>query len=241
MPISNSAVIDVGLGARRGAERRRRAARGNERDRVADVDAQHVGEARADGDAGCPRRSRRACRSGCCRRRAAARVRPSSVMPRTSAPVACTADETITWPSISGIADFDARHGGDALGDRVVVVERAADLVDDDVAVEAEDLGEQLVAEAVHHRHDDDQRRDAEHDAGEREAGDDGDEAFRAARAQIARGQHPLVGRERRYRAPSCGRGLAHCCRSCARHAASPPCPRCPPSRRDCAGSSLPR
>ena len=60
-------------------------------------------------------------------------------------------------------------------------LEGAADLVDDDVPVEAEDLGEQLVAEAVHHRHDDDQRGDAEHDAGEGEAGDDGDEAFRAA------------------------------------------------------------
>ncbi len=31
---------------------------------------------------------------------------PSSVMPRTSAPVACTAEETMTWPSISGIADL---------------------------------------------------------------------------------------------------------------------------------------
>ena len=37
-------------------------------------------------------------------------------------------------------------------------------------------LVEQLGAEAVHHRHDDDQRRDAEHDAEEGEAGDDRDE-----------------------------------------------------------------
>ena len=66
------------------------------------------------------------------------------------------------------------------------------------MAVEAEDLVEQLLAETVHHRHHDDQRRDAEHDAEERKAGDDRDEAFLAARAQIAPGQHPLEGRKRR-------------------------------------------
>jgi hypothetical protein len=54
------------------------------------------------------------------------------------------------------------------------------------MAVEAEDLVEQFLAEAVHHRHHDDQRGDAEHDAEEREAGDDGDEAFLATRPQIA-------------------------------------------------------
>jgi len=33
------------------------------------------------------------------------------------------------------------------------------------MAVDAEDLAEQFLAEAVHHRHDDDERRDPEHDA----------------------------------------------------------------------------
>ncbi len=37
-------------------------------------------------------------------------------------------------------------------------------------------------AKTVHHRHDDDQRRDAQHDADEGEAGDDGDEGLLAAR-----------------------------------------------------------
>ena len=63
-------------------------------------------------------------------------------------------------------------------------------------------LSEQLGAETVHDRHHDDQRRDAEHDAEEGEDGDDRDEAFLAARAQIAQRQHPLERRER-PRAPS--------------------------------------
>jgi hypothetical protein len=41
------------------------------------------------------------------------------------------------------------------------------------MAVEAEDLVEQFMAEPVHHRHHDDEGGDAEHDAEEREAGDD--------------------------------------------------------------------
>ena len=59
-------------------------------------------------------------------------------------------------------------------------------------------LLEQLLAEAVHHRQHDDQRRDAEHDADEGEAGDDRDEALAPARAQIAPGEHPLEGGEGR-------------------------------------------
>ena len=35
----------------------------------------------------------------------------------------------------------------------------------EDMAVDADDLVQQFVAEAVHHRHDDDQRRDPEQDA----------------------------------------------------------------------------
>src|ERR1700732_4949297 len=63
--------------------------------------------------------------------------------------------------------------------------------------VEAENLVQQFLAEAVHDRHHDDQRGHAEHDAKEREAGDDGNEAFLAARTQIASRQQPLEWRER--------------------------------------------
>ena len=62
----------VGLDARRRAERRRGAARRHQRDGIADVDAQRVGEPRADGDAFLRCRSRPGCRSGCCRPPAAA-------------------------------------------------------------------------------------------------------------------------------------------------------------------------
>src|SRR5580692_259208 len=63
--------------------------------------------------------------------------------------------------------------------------------------VETENLAEQLLAEAVHDGHHDDQRSDAEHDAQKRKAGDDRDEAFLATRTQIASRQQPLEWRER--------------------------------------------
>ena len=64
------------------------------------------------------------------------------------------------------------------------------------MAVEAEDLLQEFVAESVHHRHDDDQGRHAEHDAEEGEAGDDRDESLFAPRAQIAQRQHPFERRK---------------------------------------------
>ena len=82
-------------------------------------------------------------------------------------------------------------------GHRLIVGERRFQRLHQQMAVEAEDLVEQLLAEAVHHRHDDDQRRDAEHDAEEREAGDDRNESFLAPRPQVAQRQHPLERGER--------------------------------------------
>src|SRR5262245_5964117 len=64
------------------------------------------------------------------------------------------------------------------------------------MAVQPEDLVEQLLAEAVHHRHHDDQRRDAEHDAEEREARDDRNESLTPPRAQVAQREHPFEARE---------------------------------------------
>jgi hypothetical protein len=46
------------------------------------------------------------------------------------------------------------------------------------------------VPETVHHGHDDDQRRHAQADAEQRKGGDDRDEAFLSACAQIAHRQH---------------------------------------------------
>src|SRR3954468_813310 len=65
------------------------------------------------------------------------------------------------------------------------------------MAVHADDLVDQFLAEAVHDGHHDDQRRNPEHDAEERETGNDGDEAFLAPRPQVAPGQQPFECRER--------------------------------------------
>src|SRR5215475_9684404 len=90
---------------------------------------------------------------------------------------------------------LDARQGREPLGGLLVVLEIAAtDLVDDDVAIEAQNLVEQLLAEAVHHGHHGDEREHAKQDAQEREAGQHGDEPLLAAGAQIAQRQHPLEG-----------------------------------------------
>ena len=85
----------------------------------------------------------------------------------------------------------------DALGDVLPVGQRRFQRLHQQMAVEAEDLVEQFLAEAVHDGHHDDQRGDAEHDAEEGKAGDDGDEAFLATRPQIAPGQQPFEWRER--------------------------------------------
>jgi len=55
------------------------------------------------------------------------------------------------------------------------------------VPIEPEHLVEQLLAEAVHYRHDDDERGDAKRNAEEGEARNHRDEALLAAGAQIAK------------------------------------------------------
>jgi hypothetical protein len=89
-----------------------------------------------------------------------------------------------------------ARDRGDALGHLVEVGQRRFERLDQEMAIETENLVEQFRAKAVHHGHDDDERGDAEHDAKEGEAGDDRDESFLAPRPQIAQRQHPLEGGE---------------------------------------------
>src|SRR3546814_4578343 len=60
------------------------------------------------------------------------------------------------------------------------------------MAVHTEELGQQLLPEAVHYRQDDEEGGDAEGDAEHREGGDDGDEALLPARAEIAQGDEAL-------------------------------------------------
>src|SRR6266852_5256535 len=64
------------------------------------------------------------------------------------------------------------------------------------MSIEAENLVQQFLAEAVHDGHHDDQGSDPEHDAEEGETGDDGDKSFLATCPQIASGQQPFEWRE---------------------------------------------
>ena len=187
----------VGLDARRGAEGRRGAPRRHQGDAVADVDAQELREAHADGDAVL---AVEAVQSTGTDVLGDQRQRLQALL----AQAAHLAAERLRGRGRDDLS-LDQGHGvldaGDSLQSlgHIGVVRKvvAADLVDDDMSVEPENLVEQLLAEAVHHRHHDDERRHAEQDAEKREAGDDRDEPFLAAGAQIAQSQHPLERGER--------------------------------------------
>src|SRR5690348_15573713 len=60
------------------------------------------------------------------------------------------------------------------------------------MTVEAENFVEQLLTESVHHRHHNDEGRDAEHDAEKGEPGNHRDESFLASRAQITQRKRPF-------------------------------------------------
>ena len=77
-----------------------------------------------------------------------------------------------------------------------MIVQRAVDRLQNQMAVDAQDLVQEFCAETVHHSHHHDQRCDAQHDADKGKAGDDGNERFLAAGAQIAQRDHPLEGRK---------------------------------------------
>ena len=62
-----------------------------------------------------------------------------------------------------------------------------------DVGGDTEDAGAHLLLQAVHHRHDDDQRPDAEGDADHRDRRIDADEAVAAPRPRVAQSDHQLV------------------------------------------------
>src|SRR5580693_6195903 len=83
-----------------------------------------------------------------------------------------------------------------------------------EIAVEAQDAGEQIGAKPVHHRHDDDQGGDTERDPEQRKDRDDRDEPFLPPRPQITERDHPLEGAEHQGGAPH------------------PPATRAPPSPR---------
>src|SRR6185312_14869113 len=79
----------------------------------------------------------------------------------------------------------------DLRGEIVVTGQRTLRRIDIDMPVEAEDAAQKLGAEAIHHRHSDDESRDTQRDTGQREDRDDRDKAFLAPRAQITEGDQP--------------------------------------------------
>ncbi len=84
------------------------------------------------------------------------------------------------------------RHLPHALGGGLETGQPRALAIDGEVSVEPENAADQLGAEPVHHRHHDDQGRDPERDAEQREDRDDRDKALGPPRPQIAERDHPL-------------------------------------------------
>ena len=104
MPISKIAVDRIALDPRRGAEGRRRAARRDERDRVAGLQREGLGQAAPDRDALARVEVLRALP---CRMLPAIVLdlaRSSARTPRTSTPLPLYGEEPKAWPSTSGMA-----------------------------------------------------------------------------------------------------------------------------------------
>ncbi len=100
-------------------------------------------------------------------------------------------------------AALDAAHVRDALAHGAGIREHAVGGRDRDVLAHAEQAPPELALEAVHDRQDDDQRRDAERDAGQRREAHERHEAAAPARGQVTQ---PDVARKR----PEHGRQLNH-------------------------------
>ncbi len=120
----------------------------------------------------------------------------STRMPRTSANSTRPLKVAISGCSISGVALVTPGVALASRGDLAPVAQLPAIALHHGMAVQPDDLVEQLGAEAVHHAHHDDQRGDAEHHRDEAEPRDDGDERLALARQQIAAGDHAFVARQ---------------------------------------------
>ena len=177
-------------------------------------------------------RSRPACPGGRCRRSTGMRLMSLRATPRTSTPLLPTCEEASAWPSTSGIASLTPGTWRSSVATCGVVGRAACRSGSTKMwPLRPTILLEQLAAEAVHHRHHDDQRRDAEHDAEEGEAGDDRDEALAPARAQIAQRHHPFEAGEGRVpvgRSPRRSLGDGAACRPSRRSGRQQDAPRRP-------------
>ena len=97
-----------------------------------------------------------------------------------------------------GKGEGDAGNFFQIVRDFAVIGQGRVDRLDENMAVDADQLGNHLVAHAVHHRHDDDQGHHPDRDAGDGEPGDRRRQPAAPARAHVAQGQHALIGAEGR-------------------------------------------
>ena len=192
----------VGSAFRKGSEGCRLAARRRQRNRIADPRTGLEGHALADQDAALvPEAGYGGIVERFPERPARGKVRPAD-----------TADDRADIDRATGHhgLPLDLRGDRDDAGNfgnlqrQRVEIGNAAPLggVDTDMAVQPEDATDEFGPEPVHHRHHDDQRRDAKRDAGKREPGDDRDESLGPARAHVAHGQKPLDGRKQPHQCP---------------------------------------
>ena len=90
----------------------------------------------------------------------------------------------------------DAGNLADLIGQIVEIFQFVGIARHHKVTVDAQNPAKKFLAEAVHHRHDDDQRRHAKGNSGQRKPRDDRNESLLPASPQVAHGHHTFEGRE---------------------------------------------
>ena len=189
---------DVGdgivVGARLVAEGGVHALRRDDGHDVADADAEVAGDAAAQGDAGGELGQVAGGGFGVLDERHGLKVGEAGADDLDAGGAAVGGDHHLAADQRGGVGD--AGDGVEALGERVVVGDQPAGgvggVVDGDVGVGAEDAVGEFLAEADHHRLDDDEGGDAEHHPDQRVPGDHRDAALAAAGAQVAPGDQPF-------------------------------------------------
>ncbi len=93
-------------------------------------------------------------------------------------------------PFHHGDGELDAGNTVDPLDKAGIIIQRTINRLHDEMAVNAQNSRKKLGTEAVHHRHDDDEGRHAQHDAGERKPGNDRD---KVSRRRARRYRHAII------------------------------------------------
>jgi hypothetical protein len=179
---------------RRGAEDRGFADGGNQRQGIAHMQIEPLRHANADSDIGAAIIFQRAISYviGDCRALKDCFLRQAAH--ESAGGGAFAGDERLR---------FDRRLYGGNVGDftdcveeRLIILQRSLHWIEVHMPVEADDALKQFLAEAVHHRHDDDQSRDAERDADQREPGDDRNKPLLPPRAEVTHSYKAFEGGE---------------------------------------------